>query len=162
MENQTATESGTVPAVVSSDLLGGLRAHAQKLAGQLAECAGYLASVRTDRQILHHEELFALQTVEWAEGAAEIAEKANAALKEHDSLDAMLAECGAHMEAAREASPDTVFATPDFLRAPREGFRWQYRRSSDFSRPDCLADWHEVPSSPNTKVTHDPLGGRCV
>lgn len=65
--------------------------HADKLAAQLAECAGYLASVRLDRQITHHENLYALQTVEWAEGAAEIAEKANAALEAHDDLRALQA-----------------------------------------------------------------------
>jgi hypothetical protein len=41
--------------------------------------------VRTDRLITWHEELYALQTLEWAEGAFEIAEKANAVLEAHDA-----------------------------------------------------------------------------
>ena len=60
--------------------------HANALANQLAECAGYLATVDTDRQILWHESLYALQTVEWAEGASEIAERANKLLETHDDL----------------------------------------------------------------------------
>ncbi len=62
-----------------------LREKLDEMAAELANCAGYIASVRTDRQITWHEELYALQTVEWAEGAVEIAEKANAVLEAHDS-----------------------------------------------------------------------------
>jgi hypothetical protein len=36
---------------------------------------------------------------------------------------------------------------PDFLKAPRAGFQWQLRPDNAFSDPNCLADWHEVPSS---------------
>lgn len=61
------------------------RARLEEMAAELAHCAGYIASVRTDRQITWHEELYALQTVEWAEGAVEIAEKANAVLEAHDA-----------------------------------------------------------------------------
>lgn len=61
------------------------RARLKEMAAELAHCAGYIASVRTDRQITWHEELYALQTVEWAEGAVEIAEKANAVLEAHDA-----------------------------------------------------------------------------
>jgi hypothetical protein len=88
----------TQPVDYEPDLATRLRAmltlrdkHADSLAAQLAECAGYIASVRTDRQITHHEELYALQTVEWAEGAYEIAEKANAMLEAHDNLRALQA-----------------------------------------------------------------------
>lgn len=58
---------------------------ASQLAAQLAECAGYIASVRTDRQITRDGDIYALQTLEWAEGAVEIAEKANAALESYDA-----------------------------------------------------------------------------
>lgn len=61
------------------------RARLKEMAAELAHCAGYIASVRTDRQITWHEELYALQTVEWVEGAVEIAEKANAVLEAHDA-----------------------------------------------------------------------------
>ena len=61
------------------------RARLKEMAAELAHCAGYIASVRTDRLITWHEELYALQTVEWAEGAFEIAEKANAVLEAHDA-----------------------------------------------------------------------------
>ena len=61
------------------------RARLKEMAAELAHCAGYIASVRTDRQITWHEELYALQTVVWAEGAVEIAEKANAVLESHDA-----------------------------------------------------------------------------
>ena len=60
--------------------------HANALANQLAECAGYMATVNTERQIIWHESLYALQTVEWAEGAAKIAERANRLLEAHDDL----------------------------------------------------------------------------
>ena len=63
-----------------------LREKLEEMAAELALCAGYIASVRTDRQITWHEELYALQTVEWAEGAVEIAEKANAVLEAHDAF----------------------------------------------------------------------------
>lgn len=86
MNANQPTENVTPAPVGSGHLVRRLEAHAQTLAEILAECAGYLASVRTDRQIVHHEELFALQTVEWAEGAVEIAEKANAALEAHDDI----------------------------------------------------------------------------
>ncbi len=66
--------------------------HADKLAAQLAECAGYLASVRTDRKTRdEHGEIYAAQTMEWAEGAAEIAERVNATLEAHDDLRALQA-----------------------------------------------------------------------
>jgi len=61
------------------------RARLDAMAAELANCAGYIASVRTDRLITWHEELYALQTLEWAEGAFEIAEKANAVLEAHDA-----------------------------------------------------------------------------
>ena len=61
------------------------RARLKEMAAELAHCAGYIASVRTDRLITWHEELYALQTLEWAEGAFEIAEKANAVLEAHDA-----------------------------------------------------------------------------
>lgn len=57
-----------------------------RLAIELAKCAGYIASVDADRQILHREEMWALQTVEWAEGALEIAEHANAVLEQYDDF----------------------------------------------------------------------------
>lgn len=89
-----------------------LRAHALKLATHLSECAGYIASVRTDRLIRSEGEVFALQTREWAEGAKDIAQRANEMLEVHDALgiEAVWAFAARHMEAAREASPDTVFA----------------------------------------------------
>lgn len=56
------------------------------LASQLAECAGYLASVNTARTLEHNEETWALQTLDWARGAAEIAARSNAVLAEFDNI----------------------------------------------------------------------------
>lgn len=61
-----------------------LRALAFELASSLGACAGYIASVRTDRQITQDENVYALQTLEWAEGAVEVAQYANAALEAYD------------------------------------------------------------------------------
>lgn len=62
-----------------------LRAHCAKLATMLADVTGYLASVRTDRKCVDSfGEVMCAQTMEWAESAKEIAEKANALLEEHD------------------------------------------------------------------------------
>jgi hypothetical protein len=44
---------------------------------------------------------------------------------------------------------------PDFLRAPRAGFQWQLRQDNAFSNPNCLANWHEVPSLADSP---SPLG----
>lgn len=87
------TETKTDPAVIVAEGYyrlkaenETLRAKMEEMATELANCAGYIASVRTDRQITWHEELYALQTMEWAEGAVEIAEKANAVLEAHDAF----------------------------------------------------------------------------
>lgn len=51
----------------------------------LSECAGYIASVRTDRLIKGADgDHYAAQTVEWAEGAKDIADRANAVLEQYD------------------------------------------------------------------------------
>lgn len=63
-----------------------LRALAFELASSLGACAGYIASVRTDRQITQDENVYALQTLEWAEGAVEVAQYANAALEAYDKV----------------------------------------------------------------------------
>ena len=60
--------------------------HSEKLAKTLADVAGYLASVRLDRRKVVYGDEFTLQTVDWAEGAMELAEKANGALDTHDEL----------------------------------------------------------------------------
>lgn len=60
--------------------------HARKLAAALADAAGYLASVRTDRILRTDGDKFALQTLDWAEGAKEYADSANEILDEHDAL----------------------------------------------------------------------------
>ena len=87
------TETKTDPAVIVAEGYHRLKAEnetlrekLEEMAAELAHCAGYIASVRTDWQITWHEELYALQTVEWAEGAIEIAEKANAVLEAHDTF----------------------------------------------------------------------------
>lgn len=61
---------------------------AQQLASQLAECAGYIASVRTDCRARIDGEFFALQTLDWAQGAKEIAARANALLEQYDDAKA--------------------------------------------------------------------------
>lgn len=69
--------------LAASDLL----AHCRKLAETLSEVAGYLAATRTDRGHVDDDgEVWALQTMDYAEGAAEYAAKANALLEEHDAL----------------------------------------------------------------------------
>lgn len=56
------------------------------LADTLIKAAGYLASVRTDRKKTDTDgNVWALQTMEWAEGALEYAEAANAALETYDA-----------------------------------------------------------------------------
>lgn len=52
--------------------------------GLLAECAGYLASARTDLKRTIAGDVFALQRMEWAEGAKEFAAKANVLLEKID------------------------------------------------------------------------------
>ena len=55
------------------------------LVKELAKAAGYLASVRTDRKKTDTDgNVWALQTMDWAEGAVEYAASANAALELHD------------------------------------------------------------------------------
>jgi hypothetical protein len=60
------------------------RAHADMLASKLAKVTGFLASVRTDRKQIQDGVEFALQTMDWANGALEEAEAANQALEKHD------------------------------------------------------------------------------
>ena len=59
---------------------------AEKLAQRLSDVAGYLASVRTDRVITQEGTEFALQTLEWAEGAAECAEQAQSDLALYEAM----------------------------------------------------------------------------
>ena len=53
------------------------------LVDALVKAAGYLASVRTDRKLIRDGDEYALQTMDWAKGALEYAEAANAALETH-------------------------------------------------------------------------------
>ena len=55
------------------------------LADALVKAAGYLASVRTDRKLIRDGDEYALQTMDWANGALEYAEAANAALETYDA-----------------------------------------------------------------------------
>jgi hypothetical protein len=66
--------------------LQSLEQTAAKMAGALADAAGYLASVRTDRLVKAEGEVWTCQTRDWAEGAKEFAEKGNAILEEYDDL----------------------------------------------------------------------------
>lgn len=60
-----------------------------KLVEQLAECAGVLASVDTERRFRDmHGNIWISQTLDWCKGAKAIGEKANALLEEHDDLSA--------------------------------------------------------------------------
>lgn len=60
--------------------------HANRLARCLADLAGYIASVRTDRLVEIEGELFVAQTKEWAIGANELAKEANLLLELHDAI----------------------------------------------------------------------------
>lgn len=64
------------------------RRHADKLAAALADAAGYLASVRTDRRYKDPTDgtVYCGQTRDWADGAKQYAEKANALLEAHDEF----------------------------------------------------------------------------
>ena len=53
----------------------------------LVKAAGYLASVRTDRKLIRDGDEYALQTMDWANGALEYAEAANAALETYDAAE---------------------------------------------------------------------------
>jgi len=55
------------------------------LVDALVKAAGYLASVRTDRKLIRDGDEYALQTMDWANGALEYAEAANAALETYDA-----------------------------------------------------------------------------
>lgn len=71
--------------VIEADYCKHLKEHADKLAAALADAAGYLSSVRTDRKLKDQfGEVYLGQTEDWAAGAKEIAERANALLEEHD------------------------------------------------------------------------------
>ena len=64
-----------------------MREHAKKLAAALADAAGYLASIRTDRKFRdQHGEVLLGQTKDWASAAKDFAATANALLEEHDNL----------------------------------------------------------------------------
>ena len=68
----------------------------RRLVDLLAKSAGYLASVRTDRKKTDTDgNVWALQTMEWAEGAIEYAEEANAALEAYDEAESANAEVSA-------------------------------------------------------------------
>lgn len=68
-----------------ADQFNALTEFADRLAASLADAAGYLGSVRTDRTFVSADgETFALQTQEWAAGAAQYAETALPLLDEHD------------------------------------------------------------------------------
>lgn len=59
------------------------------LAAALAECAGYIASVRTDRRVRDTDgQVYCGQTRDWCSGAKDIAERANKLLEEHDNFNA--------------------------------------------------------------------------
>jgi hypothetical protein len=64
-----------------------LERQVRELVDSLTECAGYIASVNTERTSEDAEsgETWALQTLEWAQGAYEIAVRANAVLEAYDA-----------------------------------------------------------------------------
>lgn len=63
------------------------RAHAEKLAGQLAECVGIMSAVNLDRRHRDmHGNLFLNQTLDWGKGCAAIAAQSNLLLEEHDDF----------------------------------------------------------------------------
>lgn len=63
-----------------------LEAENKMLADALVKAAGYLASVRTDRNMKDKEgNEWSLQTVDWSKGAVEYAEAANVALEAYDA-----------------------------------------------------------------------------
>lgn len=63
-----------------------LRAHCNDLAEALANMAGYMRAMNTDRQMERCGETYALQTLEYAEGAAEYCDRADVLLTAHDEL----------------------------------------------------------------------------
>lgn len=66
--------------------------HSKALANQLAECAGYIASVRVDRRYKDPLDgtIYCGQTRDWAAGAKDISDRANQLLEKHDEITAML------------------------------------------------------------------------
>lgn len=62
-----------------------LKVRTRVLEQELANCAGYIASVRTDRRCNVDGEIYALQTLEWAEGGIKIAEEINEFLESIDA-----------------------------------------------------------------------------
>ena len=63
-----------------------LRNHASDLAEILADMTGYMRAMNTDRKLERDGETYALQTMDYAEGAAEYCDKADAVLTAHDEL----------------------------------------------------------------------------
>lgn len=63
------------------------RRHADKLAAVLADAAGYLATVRTDRRYKDEfGHVYCGQTRDWADGARQLSDRANAMLEAHDEF----------------------------------------------------------------------------
>lgn len=63
-----------------------LRAHCSDLAAALADMTGYMRAMNTDRKLERDGETYALQTMEYAEGAAEYCDRADVLLTTHDEL----------------------------------------------------------------------------
>lgn len=63
-----------------------LERQVRALVDSLSECAGYIASVNTERTMEDKiiGETWALQTLEWAQGAEAIAARANTVLEAYD------------------------------------------------------------------------------
>lgn len=97
-----------------------LREESASLAAQLAECAGYIASVRTDRQLTRDGDVYALQTLDWAEGALGIAEKANAALEAYDEA---LAETKGTPTTADQIMRDHICAVAAEMRQEADEYK---------------------------------------
>jgi hypothetical protein len=71
--------------MVGADFARKLERENKMLVDALVKAAGYLASVRTDRKLIRDGDEYALQTMDWANGALEYAEAANAALETYDA-----------------------------------------------------------------------------
>ena len=80
-----AAEVGAA-AITLSDLV------IDRMAAVLGEVTGFLASVRRDRIIVKDGVSFALQTMEWANGACEAASRANTILEATDERNEQLRE----------------------------------------------------------------------
>ena len=132
-----------------------LRAINAQLSGSLADCAGFITSVNTDRKFRTKDgEVFCLQTEAWATGGKALIPAAVAAMEAADE----------HNENCRSNSAENSQQTAENERqsgwqpietAPKDGTRVLLRREGMVA----LGEWRNL-FGIDTWWRHGPLGGK--